>query len=169
MRHRRGHVLPADATGEMTFSSCSVTSPRQVTPLRPLMISGHVGPMDGARRTRRSHTLRFRSATKWTADELGARLNLAMAERTALKITTIGAVDLTPPHEERREKEHRARQREYRRKERCRPRPAANRPRRTIFAMLPPVAEVQLLAGQVVDGRWLRRPESTVTAQDHPS
>ena len=75
---------------------------------------------------------------KWKADTLGCRLQLTDAERTALKITTIGAFDVGKAERlERRKKKRRAANRARRAKMRSgkpRGRPAKNaRPAGTYY------------------------------------
>jgi hypothetical protein len=54
---------------------------------------------------------------RWRADKLGARLRLTEAERHRLRITTIGAIDLTKDERKARRR-HRARHRDELRRRR---------------------------------------------------
>jgi hypothetical protein len=53
---------------------------------------------------------------RWTADKLGARLNLTEAQRSRLKITTIGAVDCSKEERAARRKEKDRRRKQQRRR-----------------------------------------------------
>lgn len=92
------------------------------------------------------------SQSTWTADELAAALPLTFAERTALQIKTIGAVDLDKAaREELRAQKHRERQRQRRHKERAQSKIPPSTWARTIAVLdlLPPKAEVPV--------KWLRQ------------
>jgi hypothetical protein len=145
MRHRRGPILPADDDGRddifiMLSHIASTNNAVQQAKHFLEVWAPWMSETEGDEAMRNA----IAASMKWTADELGVRLNLTNAERNALRITTIGAVDFdADARKKRRAEEHRARQRERRLKQRQRPKPpAVNQRADAIMAALPTVAEV---------------------------